>query len=71
MLDKADARGQIKDRLGLLEARARLALALQQWEEAESLHRLAGGRHGRQAGGAAGAVAAEPGKHQHSPPGCA
>lgn len=39
VLDAAEAKGQIKDRLGLLEARGRLLLALERWQEAEAVYR--------------------------------
>ncbi len=43
LLDAADARGQIRDRLGLLEARGRLFLALQRFEDAEAIYRQVAG----------------------------
>ena len=39
VLEGADGKGAVKDRLGLLEARGRLFLALGRWEEAEGVYR--------------------------------
>ena len=43
VLDAAEGKGQIKDRLGLLEARGRLLLAQRQFNKAEQIYRY---RHG-------------------------